>query len=130
MIAFKDDRSNSLESNHSVVLTTYGVADWNQMDDAYGAPIDTAAIFSGRTNTLFHELSHQLGAPDHYCYKDWDENGHCSNSYCDMCVYNFDEERICIMGRDTSITDSVVYCESCFNKISAHINEHHYPLSN
>ena len=130
MSAYKDDRSNSLETDHSVVMTTYGVPGWDSMKDGYGSPNDTAAIFSERTNTLFHELSHQLGAPDHYCYEDWDENDKCSNSYCDRCVYYLDEPRVCIMGRDTSITDSVIYCENCFRLISEHIEDHHYPLSN
>ena len=130
MSAYVADRTNSMEINHSIVMTTYGIADWNALEDAYGPPIDTSKIYESLTNTLFHELSHQLGAPDHYCYKDWNENSKCSNDYCDSCVYGYDKIRKCIMGYDTLITHQVVYCDDCLSMISDHIEDHHYPLSN
>ena len=130
MSAYIADRSSSVETNHSIVMTTYGIEDWNALENAYGPPIDTDEVFKIRTNTLFHELSHQLGAPDHYCYKDWDENLKCSNDYCDSCVYGYDKIRKCITGSDTLMTDQVVYCDDCLSMISDHIEDHHYPLSN
>ena len=129
MNAYESNRSNSDSSTHTVVITTYGIADWNALEPEYGPPIDTAAIYAKRTDTLFHELSHQLGAPDHYCYEDY-VDGICSNPHCDACAYGYTSIRACMMSGGTSITDQVVYCDDCFNTISEHIEDHHYPLSN
>ena len=75
------------------------------------------------TYSLMHELSHQLSAPDHYCYKNKDENDKCANKYCDECVYGI-MQRECIMSkRDdiSALTDPEIYCEDCLTIIADHL---------
>lgn len=47
--------------------------------------------------TLMHELSHQLGAPDHYCYGPSTTSEGCANPNCDTCYMGRDAERPCMM---------------------------------
>ena len=116
MLNYENDRSNSVNASHSVVMTTYGIGDWSDED----------AKYAKRTKTLFHELSHQLGVPDHYCYDDAEEEGgKCSNPNCDTCVKAYDDTRKCIMGQGTNITDNTVYCTECLNAIGNHLADHH-----
>ncbi len=73
---------------------------------------------------LLHELSHQIGAEDHYCYGK-NESGKCSNSYCDECVNGYSGPRAnCIMGVRHNIsqrTDNLLYCNDCISLIQQHI---------
>jgi hypothetical protein len=72
-----------------------------------------------KKGVLFYEKTNEEAA-----------GGRCTNDYCDKCVFGYSEIRVCIMGRDTSITDEDVYCDDCVSVITDHLEEHHYPLSN
>ena len=78
--------------------------------------------------TLMHELSHQLGAPDHYCYGPSTTSEGCANPNCDTCYMGRDAERPCMMTYryDIEATDEdVLYCSSCLQIIAAHLTDHH-----
>ena len=60
---------------------------------------------------MMHELSHQLGAPDHYCYGPSTTSEGCANPNCDTCYMGRDAERPCMMTYryDIEATDEDVY---------------------
>ncbi len=76
-----------------------------------------------RLYTLLHELSHHLGAPDHYCYGDITEDGGCSNpsNDCYTCDYGLTEYPSCIMYTEIYDLESKlangkldeIYCPQC-----------------
>ena len=72
---------------------------------------------------LTHELSHLLGANDHYCFGK-NGNAHCSNPDCDEC--NKKPLRRCIMRLyvDGMEDQYDIYCDACINVIRNHINAH------
>ena len=117
MTNYEDDRSNSVSLTHSVIMTTYGINDWSDTDDK---AVD-------RTYTLMHELSHQLAAPDHYCYGPG-STGRCSNKSCDECYLGYTTTRDCLMGHRcdiSTISDNELYCDDCVNAIKSHLKDHH-----
>lgn len=78
--------------------------------------------------TLMHELSHQLGAHDHYCYGIATGSSVCSNTYCDVCYMGKTETRDCMMSfrYDIEATDEdVLYCSACLGDIDTHLTDHH-----
>lgn len=78
--------------------------------------------------TLIHECSHQLGAPDHYCYGRPDPNTPCGNEHCDFCVYGMLERSHCVMTSGSyyiGVDDDKIYCDNCLNNIALHLSEHH-----
>ena len=96
------------------------------------------AIF---TYILLHELSHQLGAPDHYCYGDIEEDGTCSNAFqdCWNCDNNLDAQPTCLMNSEYLLdleerlnngTINTIYCSQCVSAIHSkgiltHLDDHH-----
>lgn len=75
-----------------------------------------------------HELSHQLGAPDHYCYGIEPGETSCINDHCDICVNGETRERSCMMTYRYDIEDtkeSTLYCSSCLADIGNHLSGHH-----
>lgn len=77
---------------------------------------------------MMHELSHQLGAPDHYCYGPSTTSEGCANPNCDTCYMGRDAERPCMMTYryDIEATDEdVLYCSSCLQTIATHLTDHH-----
>ena len=112
-----NDRSNSDSVSHSVVITPYGVSQWD----------DSAEKYQEQTYTLLHELSHQLDAPDHYCYGRG-ESGLCSNTSCDMCYLGYSDARACVMGHRydiSTLSDEEMYCNDCYITITNHLANHH-----
>ncbi|HCG34756.1 MAG TPA: hypothetical protein DER23_00280, partial [Clostridiales bacterium] len=125
--------SNSDSSSHTVVMTIGKVTDasYNNLADNV---IRYESIY-----TLVHELSHQLGASDHYCYGN-PTDPDCSNPYND-CYYHdrgLTEEPVCIMynrwydleQRLNAGTISDIYCSQCKSSahslgIRKHLNDHH-----
>lgn len=100
-----EDRSVSVSFLHDIVVTPYS---------------------SNTEFTFLHELSHQLGAPDHYCLDPG--SGNCGNDYCDECINGMSEPRTCIMSRVINLddySDSVLYCADCLEDIRNHLNDHH-----
>lgn len=80
--------------------------------------------------TLFHELSHQLGLPDHYCYGDLDAvTNKCSNPNCYRCNKGLEPPE-CTMTRDRYLpldqcNPIDIYCRNCLITITAHLTDHH-----
>ena len=76
--------------------------------------------------SLMHELSHSMGANDHYCTKKPDKE--CTNNTCDQCVLGYDEIRICLMGERKNVAELIVentFCLTCREIISDHTRDHH-----
>lgn len=103
----------------------------------YGGFITTGSTYTNKSDaavrkesifTLMHELSHQLGAPDHYCYGIPDGSTVCSNTSCDICYMGRETTRSCMMTYryDIEATDEdVLYCSSCLQTIATHLTDHH-----
>lgn len=85
---------------------------------------------------LTHELSHQLDAPDHYCYED--KECSCDNPTCNKCHFctnvncwkcrGWLPNLHCIMNtiyNDAQMDVHVPYCQQCLLTIQAHIDSHH-----
>ena len=116
-----NDRSNSNSDRYSVVITPWVVSTFDKNDAEYANNVEREYIFD-----LMHELSHQLGAPDHYCYG-VGLFGVCSNEYCDECQ-NDRSPRACLMSwrYDVSdLTDESMYCDDCTTMIDEHLDDHH-----
>ena len=116
-----NDRSNSNSSRHSVVITPWLVNTFDKDEAEYENNVEREYVFD-----LMHELSHQLGAPDHYCYG-VGLFGVCSNEYCDECQ-NDQSPRACLMSwrYDVSdLTDEAMYCNDCTAMIDEHLDGHH-----
>lgn len=120
-----NEASNSVSSTHSVIITPKLVVNNYNYNNLPASVIRRLSIV-----TLMHELSHQLGATDHYCYGKPDENSSCTNEHCYVCNGQPDEKN-CLMGSDASTYDietkniAEIYCESCLNAINSHLTSHH-----
>ena len=108
-----------------------------------GNEITNELIKYDRVFSLLHEVSHQLGAVDHYCYGDQDEQDDktCSNpnNSCWKCDLRATAAPICMMSEynKNSLAEVLsggdiqsLYCSSCFsdtdvNGILTHLNDHH-----
>ncbi len=116
------DRSNSNSYRHSVVITpwlTSTYIDTNTFEED---------VYRENVFTLIHELSHQIGAPDHYCYGIKNGDSVCSNNYCDECRNGYSEPRSCLMSYRydiSTLTDEEMYCNDCITAINAHLANHH-----
>lgn len=132
----EDRASNSDSLTHTVVMTIGSVT------DASNNNLSEAEIRYQRIYTLLHELSHQLGAPDHYCYNEAGENGNCDNptNDCHICDHNNAPAPICIMTSRYGYDDletrlmagnlSGVYCSQCRSSVHekgilTHLEDHH-----
>ena len=84
---------------------------------------------------LIHEIGHQLGAYDHYCYikQDFDGDGYaessCTNFNCDKCVKGLEDIRPCVMGTAyyslEDITNENLFCNDCIQLLNEHLSDHH-----
>lgn len=91
---------------------------------------------------LLHEISHQIGARDHYCYIDNHNDSSteypCSNGNCYKCVYSQEAPPQCVMatvkdwglGSELSPEEiSSIFCAACKKdgtwNISIHLENHH-----
>ncbi len=127
--------SSSYDRSHSVVLLLGYVVDSN------GNNYSPTAVKKGSVRGLLHELSHQLGAPDHYCYGNENNgpNDKCDNPTrdCYKCDYGSDNEPYCIMSYfapdavyEVSKGNSLnIYCYNCSGwgskGIFSHLEDHH-----
>ena len=71
-----NDRSNSSSSSNTVIITPY-----SSVNPTTYVNYNDAKVANNSKFTLMHELSHQIGAHDHYCYGNL-EDPTCSNPYC------------------------------------------------
>ena len=90
---------------------------------------------------LLHEISHQLGAADHYCYDGRTPSGDCANpkNDCYFCDHGWTNEPYCFMSNYynnglftlfNNGTWSTLYCSQCMSSthrygILAHLEDHH-----
>ena len=116
--------SNSLLDNYSVVITLMATTNSSTHENLGDYEVKKESRFN-----LIHELSHQLGAPDHYCYKKAgeDEDKKCENKNCTLCTHHKDPPK-CIMTKRCDLADeniNTLYCSSCLATIKAHLKNHH-----
>jgi hypothetical protein len=123
----ENDRSNSRIDTKSVVITRLHTTEWNVLSNSYLEKTPEEKYIE-ETFTLLHELSHQLEAPDHYCYGKDDTTGVCNNKTCDVCCFDFDYPRACVMSYRydlSTLSDNQMYCEECETIIRDHLADHH-----
>lgn len=124
--------SNSLEMERMILV----FIDTSAKENGENFPVEH--VRQDRIFTLLHELSHQLGAKDHYCAGNA-SNGYdnpCGNVYCYKCYYNLPEPE-CVMDRVYDDLEerlisgdlSGIYCAECLgtgdNGIPNHLMDHH-----
>lgn len=124
--------SNSLSSNHTVVMSISSVTDDNNNNLA------ADVIRHERIYTFLHETSHQLGAPDHYCYDSNSNNCNNPSGDCWRCDNKLPAPPECLMTRRMNDleqrlnngTIDRIYCSQCMSSthekgILNHLNDHH-----
>ena len=87
----------------------------------------TAEYFNDVISTFVHELSHIIGAPDHYHYLG-DDNICDNKELCIQCTPSSGRSTWCIMdkGKIESYEThdySMMYCEHCKNDILTYLQE-------
>ena len=100
--------------------------------------IGTTAQYINLTDTLIHEISHQIAAVDHYHDStDFDESEDdetpieeriCHNSTygCSVCAPEGEKRPSgCIMACEYSTSDGVIYCEECYAEIFLYLYNHY-----
>lgn len=91
-----------------------------------------------RIYDMLHEISHQFGAPDHYCYDVDSENCNNPTNDCYRCDRNLTVEPDCVMTARKYDLESrlnngdvdTIYCSQCMSSTHAkgiltHLNDHH-----
>ena len=132
----EDTRSAASSSMRSVMMTPHN---WCEPEEPYNnyteetVPDNGNTFYTGATGTLAHEFSHQLGAPDHYCYLDYKSNNtkgtnQCENRNCFYC-YHFEESEKsivvgCLMIKSGNFSNADMYCPGCSETIHAYIRQH------
>ena len=74
---------------------------------------------------FLHELSHQLGAYDHYCKNG---NSGCEDPYCCECRPEMAASESCVMFDGEHVetaTDQALFCSVCISIINGHLYSHH-----
>ena len=122
-------RSGSYGDNRSIIMTPYKTAEKEIPHD----PFSSDEIVTASKGTLAHELSHQLGADDHYCYLGFDSinTGNtifCNNSNCFYCR-KYDNEKKgsvteCLMMTGANFSNADLYCADCSETIQTYIRQH------
>lgn len=110
-------------ARYSVVITPKHTTTGNNYTNKSDSEIRKESIY-----TLMHELSHQLDAPDHYCYGRDPNTGVCINLDCDTCRGGMTVARNCMMTYRYDIeekSESTLYCSSCLADINNHLSGHH-----
>lgn len=113
--------SNSNSTNHTVIITPMAIC------DSSGNTLTVAATVTWQSRySLLHEASHQLGAPDHYCYN---PSGTCTNTNCWRCYKGLSSAPVCVMTSRKNIENitpaSNLYCSGCKTTINSHLSSHH-----
>lgn len=120
MDSHKGDRSHSeSEKTNSIIFTTGNTVNTDSYTNKSSSTVRKTSIYE-----IVHETSHQLSAPDHYCYGKTD-SASCKNPNCELC-YGSGTLPDCVMGKIIYPTDTyVLYCEECATKITNHLKDHH-----
>ena len=75
---------------------------------------------------LFHELGHQIGIHDHYCYnEDSDSKEVCANEHCRKCNGLSEIDDAMLTRKDIEDTGIELYCSICRNLALTHLENHH-----
>ena len=116
--------------SNAITLNRFAYANGNPVSsvDPFGLSVEE------RTGTLAHELSHQLGADDHYCYRydsfsdaNDEESEHCTNQNCCWCNGTALLPD-CLMTRSGDYPNlTSLYCSACRNTISTYVENHILP---
>ena len=131
----EDNQNSTADPNtHTVLMTIYAVTDSSKNYQNYPA----ATIREQRIYTLLHEISHQLGAIDHYCYGTTTSNCNHPDEECWICDKKLTNKPDCIMfdrmsDLETRVSNgnfADIYCYYCTNNayskgIAKHLNDHH-----
>lgn len=128
-----ESRSSSSSSTQHVIVMTIGM-----VTDENNNNLPTDTIRDQRIYTLLHEISHQLGAPDHYCYDEKSSNCNNPTNDCWRCDNGLSSPPVCIMtSRTYDIEDRLLagnadtlYCSQCKSfthskGIPTHLEDHH-----
>lgn len=113
--------SEGIQSNRSFFCSNNGIC----LSEIY-SPEDE---FVEMQSCLTHELSHFLGAPDHY--HEIREDGSCTGgSLCKKCNPSSNRSTTCIMCNGwqniaSKEDKSQLYCTGCYNDINKHLKDHH-----
>ena len=114
------DRSNSESVTQTIIFTTGNTVNAGSHTNKSASAIKKASVYE-----IVHETSHQLSAPDHYCYNNENDSGLCQNPNCEVC-YGSGTIPDCVMGKIIYPTDTYdLYCKDCSTKIKNHLNDHH-----
>lgn len=122
----EDGRSDSSSASHTVVMAV------KEENNNSGRSIRSLYVYS-----LLHEISHQLGAPDHYCYSSGTGGSYpCDNENCFNCQQGCPPP-ICLMSGFSFVENSMenhttdsLYCDQCKSLlhsqgIGTHLLDHH-----
>lgn len=114
------DRSNSESVTQTIIFTTGNTVNAGSYTNKSASAIKKLSVYE-----IVHETSHQLSAPDHYCYNNENDSGLCQNPNCEVC-YGSGTMPDCVMGKIIYPTDTYdLYCKNCSTKIKNHLNNHH-----
>ena len=114
------DRSNSESVTQTIIFTTGNTVNAGSYTNKSASAIKKSSVYE-----IVHETSHQLSAPDHYCYNNENDSGLCQNPNCEVC-YGSGTMPDCVMGKIIYPTDTYdLYCKNCSTKIKNHLNNHH-----
>ena len=124
--------SASYKFSHMIIMTIKTVTDNSYVN------LDNTVIRAKSVYTLLHEVSHQLGAPDHYCYDPTSDNCNNPSNDCWRCDRNLLSPPDCIMTepktdieeRCNNGTEYTLYCSQCMSSthskgILQHLRDHH-----
>ena len=124
--------SFSYPSQHVIVMSIGMVTDASNNNET------PDVIRDQRIYTLLHETSHQLGAPDHYCYDEDSSNCDNPNNDCYRCDHGLSFPPDCIMSSRTYDIEErllagnadTLYCDQCKSSthskgILTHLEDHH-----
>lgn len=115
--------SDSISQRCSVIITPRYTTHENDFSNKSDTDIRRESLF-----TFMHELSHQLGTSDHYCYGVDTGETVCINTNCDVCYKGKDKARTCIMSHRCNIettNEATLYCSDCLITINEHLSDHH-----
>ncbi len=124
--------SASYTNNYVVVIAIGMVTDSNYNNKS------AAVIRDERIYTLLHELAHQLGAPDHYCYDESSDDCNNPTNDCYRCDNGMTTMPNCLMSYRMDDLEELlenndlsgIFCDQCLSAISekgilTHLNDHH-----
>jgi len=131
-ILTNNDRSASSSDHHAVVMTPSHTTHYVSFANLSAEEVKRQSRYE-----LLHEAAHQIGAPDHYCYGNRDNNltNKCRNLSrdCFRCDHDLDDPPTCVMTGIDGIEDienpiNELFCIRCSGQngfIRTHLRDHH-----